>query len=78
MQTNDFFIFKLDEKYIDFIFAGLLLLSCGTGQLTSLIFILSYETWFYEPTILEVHTPICKIATHATIQGCLENFIRGH
>jgi hypothetical protein len=55
-----------------------LLLSCGTGQLTSLIFILSYETWFYEPTILEVHTPICKIATHATIQGCLENFIRGH
>ena len=51
------------------------LLDFGPGQLTSFMFILSYEAGFYKPTILKVHPPISGITAHATMPGRLEQSI---
>ncbi len=39
----------------------------GSGQLTSFMFILSYEAGFNKPTMLKVDTPISKIKEHVTM-----------
>ncbi len=45
------------------------------GQLTSFMFILSYEAEFYKPTVLKVHPPNSRISAHATLPGRLKHII---
>jgi len=45
------------------------------GQLTSFMFILSYEDGFYKPTVLKVHPPISGVIEHATMPGRLQHSI---
>ena len=49
-----------------------------SGQLTSFIFIQSYEAGFYKPTIHKLHPPISRITAHATMPGWLENYPQYH
>jgi hypothetical protein len=63
--------FFLDKREFFFI----LLLDFGPGQLTSFMFILSYEAGFYKPTVHKVPPPISGITAHATMPGRLEHFI---
>jgi hypothetical protein len=51
------------------------LLDFGSGQLTTFMFILSYEVGSYKPTILKVHPLISRITAHAKMPGRMEHSI---
>jgi hypothetical protein len=49
-------------------------LDFGFDQLTTFMFMLSYEVVFYELTVLKVHLPVIGIAAHATVPGYIISF----